>query len=105
VTGSFATSRDFQPCVYLLASRKYGTLYVGVTSNLAERAWQHREEVVPGFTTKYGIKRLVYYEFHDSMVEAIRREKKIKEWQRAWKIDLIHSMNPTWRDLYDDLIL
>lgn len=89
----------------MLASRRYGTLYVGVTSKLGERVWQHREGVAPGFTRKHAVKLLVYNEFHDSIVEAIRREKQIKEWRRAWKIDLIQRMNPTWRDLCDDLIL
>ena len=96
--------RDRQPCVYLMASRKYGTLYVGVTSNLPERAWQHREGLIAGFTKKYGVKLLVYCEFHDTMEAAIVREKQIKEWRRAWKIELIESMNPEWRNLYDDLV-
>jgi putative endonuclease len=100
---SHATSRDWQPCVYILASRKNGTLYVGVTSNIAERAWQHREGVLPGFTKRYGVKRLVYFEFHATMEAAIRREKQIKEWRRAWKIELIESVNRDWRDLYEDL--
>ena len=96
--------RDWQPCVYLMASRKYGTLYVGVTSNLPERAWQHREGIIAGFTKKYGVKLLVYYELHATMEAAIVREKQIKEWRRAWKVELIESMNPEWRDLYDDLV-
>jgi putative endonuclease len=86
-----------------MASRRYGTLYIGVTSNLGQRAWQHREGLLPGFTHKYGVKTLVFYEFHDSIEAAIRREKQIKEWHRAWKIELIESMNPDWRDLYEDL--
>jgi len=87
-----------------MASRKYGTLYVGVTSNLPERAWQHREGIIAGFTKKYGVKLLVYYELHATMEAAIVREKQIKEWRRAWKVELIESMNPEWRDLYDDLV-
>ena len=86
-----------------MASRKYGTLYVGVTSNLGERAWQHREGLIAGFTKKYGVKLLVYYELHDTMDAAILREKQIKEWRRLWKIRLIESMNPVWRDLYEEL--
>jgi putative endonuclease len=100
-----ATSRDWQPCVYIMASRKYGTLDIGVTSNIAMRAWQHREGILPGFTKKYGIKVLVYYEYHATMEEAITREKQIKEWRRAWKIELIESVNRNWRDLYPDLAL
>ncbi|MCR4282565.1 MAG: GIY-YIG nuclease family protein [Bauldia sp.] len=96
-------SRDFQPCVYIMASRRYGTLYVGVTSNLSQRAWQHREGLMGGFTRRYGVKLLVYFEFHETMEAAIRREKQIKEWHRAWKIELIESMNPDWRDLYEEL--
>jgi putative endonuclease len=86
-----------------MASRRHGTLYAGVTGNPARRAWQHREGLVPGFTQRYGVKLLVWYEFHDTMIAAITREKQIKEWRRAWKIELIESMNPEWRDLYPDL--
>jgi putative endonuclease len=86
-----------------MASRKYGTLYVGVTSNLPERAWQHREGLIAGFAKKHGVKLLVYYELHATMEAAIVREKQIKEWRRAWKVELIESMNPEWRDLYNDL--
>jgi putative endonuclease len=96
-------NRDWQPCVYIMASRRNGTLYVGVTSNLLMRAWQHREGIVPGFTKKYGVKMLVYYEVHATMEAAITREKQIKEWHRAWKIELIEGMNRGWRDLYWDL--
>jgi putative endonuclease len=89
--------------VYILASKPYGTLYVGVTSELAKRVWQHREHLIAGFTTKYDIARLVWYECHDSIEAAITREKQIKEWRRAWKVNLIQAMNPDWRDLYEDL--
>jgi putative endonuclease len=88
-----------------MASRRNGTLYIGVTSNIAQRAWQHREGLIPSFTKKYGVKTLVYYEFHATMETAIRREKQIKEWHRAWKIELIETMNRSWRDLYPDLSL
>jgi putative endonuclease len=89
--------------VYIVCNRRYGTLYVGVTSDLAKRIWQHKEHVVAGFATKYGTGRLVWYECHESVEEAITREKQIKEWRRDWKINLIQDMNPDWRDLYDDL--
>jgi putative endonuclease len=104
VPASHAYGRGPQPCVYILCSRKYGTLYVGVTSNVARRAWEHREGLVEGFTRRYGIKTLVYLEFHATMIDAITREKQIKEWQRVWKLELIEATNPEWRDLYEDLI-
>jgi len=91
------------PCVYILAKASHSTLYTGVTSDLAGRIWQHREGLVPGFTKTYGIKRLVWFEFHETMESAILREKRIKRWPRAWKYDLIHELNPTWRDLAEDL--
>lgn len=90
------------PCVYLLTSRFHGTLYTGVTSDLPGRLWQHREEVTGGFTKRYAIKRLVWFEVHETMETAIRREKSIKRWQREWKIELIERENPTWRDLAED---
>ena len=93
-----------EPCVYLLASRRNGTLYVGVTSNLVKRIWQHKEDVFEGFTKRYGVHLLVWYEGHDSMVSAIEREKAIKEWKRRWKLELIEALNPEWRDLYEDLL-
>ncbi|HLI14168.1 MAG TPA: GIY-YIG nuclease family protein [Alphaproteobacteria bacterium] len=93
-----------QPCVYILASRRNGTLYVGVTSDIARRAWEHRSDVVAGFTKRYGVHRLVFVEFHDSMADAILREKRIKKWHRAWKLALIERDNPEWRDLYDELL-
>jgi putative endonuclease len=94
---------DRQPCVYLLASKRNGTLYTGVTSNLAKRVWEHRQHVAAGFTSKYAVTHLVWFEVHATMASAIQREKAIKNWQRAWKIELIEAMNPLWRDLYKDL--
>ncbi|WP_334189390.1 GIY-YIG nuclease family protein [Noviherbaspirillum sp.] len=89
--------------VYLLASARYGTLYVGVTSNLIKRVWEHRESIADGFTKEYGVKQLMWYEMHTDAMSAITREKQIKKWNRAWKIDLIQKENPYWRDLYDTL--
>lgn len=91
------------PCVYLLASGFHGTLYTGVTSDLPGRVWQHREKVTGGFTARYGVKRLVWYEVHETMESAIKREKSIKRWRRAWKIELIDQENAAWRDLAEDL--
>ena len=88
-----------QPVVYILASKPYGTLYIGVTSNLSSRIDAHRLDVVEGFTTKYGVHRLVYFELHDSMYYAIQREKQLKKWNRAWKLELIEKANPLWADL------
>jgi putative endonuclease len=90
------------PCVYILASKRNGTLYTGVTSDLFDRVAKHKQDLIEGFTKRYGVHRLVYYEMHNTMPEAIRREKQIKEWQRAWKIRLIESMNPEWIDLFDE---
>ncbi|MFL6727161.1 MAG: GIY-YIG nuclease family protein [Sphingomicrobium sp.] len=90
------------PSVYLLASGFHGTLYTGVTSNLLGRVWQHRHKVIKGFTSRYGVKRLVWFEMHETMDGAISREKSIKRWLRSWKIELIESDNPTWRDLAED---
>ncbi len=87
--------------VYIVTNRPDGTLYTGVTSNIARRAWEHREGVVDGFTKKYGLKRLVFIERHDDIRTAIQREKAIKGWCRAWKIRLIRAQNPDWEDLYD----
>lgn len=92
-----------QPCVYMLASQRNGTLYVGVTSNLVQRVWQHKDGLADGFTKKYGVKLLVWYEQHETMESAIAREKAIKEWQRAWKIKPIEQANPEWEDLYAGL--
>ncbi len=93
-----------QACVYLLASRRNGTLYVGVTSDLIRRVWEHKEDLADGFTKRYGVHTLVWYELHDSMEVAIRREKAIKEWKRRWKLKLIEKQNPGWRDLYDEVL-
>ncbi len=94
---------EFSPTVYLLASGYNGTLYVGVTSNLMARIHQHREGTLPGFTRDYGARRLVWLEQHPTMEAAIQREKRIKKWNRAWKIRLIVEANPEWRDLAEDL--
>jgi len=93
-----------QPCVYMLASQRNGTLYIGVTSDLIKRVWEHRQDFVEGFTRKYGVHDLVWYEQHEDMLTAIAREKALKEWQRAWKLELIEKMNPGWKDLYEDLV-
>ena len=90
-------------CVYILASARNGTLYVGVTSNVLQRIWQHKEGLADGFTKKYGIGILVWYEQHHSADSAITREKQIKKWNREWKIRLIEAMNPYWNDLYPEL--
>ena len=90
------------PCVYILANKPNGTLYIGVTSNLVQRVWQHKNDLVEGFTKRYGIHRLVWYEAHESMESAITREKMLKRWKRAWKIRLIQEANPKWSDLYDE---
>ncbi len=89
------------PCVYILASERNGTTYVGVTSNLASRMEQHRLGLTPGFTTRYRVHRLVYHELHETMEAAIIREKRLKGWRRLWKLRLIEEMNPEWIDLYD----
>jgi len=90
------------PCVYILSNKRNGTLYVGVTSNLVKRIWQHKNDVVVGFTNQFKVHSLVYFEFHDTMESAIIREKNIKEWKRKWKLELIEKLNPNWRDLYED---
>ena len=89
--------------VYLLASKPYGTLYVGLTSDLPRRVWEHKNKAVPGFTAKYAVDRLVWFEAHDNHEAALRREKRIKGWKRDWKINLIESRNQHWVDLYDGL--
>jgi putative endonuclease len=91
------------PCVYLLASQRYGTLYCGVTSDLVRRIWEHRNDVVPGFTREHTVHRLVWFELHGSMIDAIEREKRIKQWRRAWKINLIEASIPNWMDLFPNL--
>jgi putative endonuclease len=90
------------PCVYILAKASHSPLYTGVTSDRPGRIWQHREGLVQSFTQRYGIKRLVWFECHDTMEAAILREKRIKRWPRAWKYDLIHERNPTWSDLAEE---
>jgi putative endonuclease len=92
-----------QPCVYLLASRRNGTLCVGVTSDLVRRVWEHKNDIVEGFTKRYRVHTLAWFELHETMESAIRREKAIKEWKRRWKLELIEKQNPEWRDLYEDL--
>ena len=89
-----------QPAVYIMTNRKNGALYVGVTSDLKRRAWEHRQGLVEGFSKRYGLKRLVYFELHPTMAAAIQREKQLKAWKRAWKIDLIQKENPNWNDLF-----
>lgn len=93
-----------QPCIYILASQRNGTLYVGVTSDLVKRIWEHKSDAVDGFTKKYGVHILAYYELHADMAAAISREKQIKKWNRAWKIELIESTNPGWRDLWEEIL-
>ena len=95
---------DKQPCVYILASRRNGTLYLGVTSNLIQRVYQHRNDRVDGFTKQYGVHTLVWYELHDRIESAIMREKQIKQWQRTAKLGLIEQANPDWRDLWPELV-
>ena len=95
---------DRQFYVYILASAMYGTLYVGVTNDLVHRVWEHKHDVVEGFTLEYGVHRLVWYEVHGSAYEAITREKQIKKWNRDWKVNLIQSFNPDWNDLYERIV-
>ena len=90
--------------VYMLASRRYGTIYTGVTSDIIKRTWQHKEGFVEGFTKEYSVKHLVWYEQHDDVQSAITREKQVKKWNRAWKIKLIQKNNPHWRDLYREVV-
>ena len=96
--------REIHPCVYIMASKWQGTLYVGATSDLVKRVWEHRNHVVDRFTKKYCIRTLVWFEQHSTMESAIRREKAIKEWRRCWKVELIETTNPRWRDLYPELL-
>ena len=92
------------PCVYILSSKRNGTLYIGVTSNLLQRVWQHKNDFVEGFTKRYGVHTLVWYETHSTVDSAITREKALKKWKRSWKIELIEKNNPTWRDLYSEIV-
>lgn len=96
--------RRKQPAVYILASARNGTLYVGVTSALVQRVWQHKTHAFPGFTADHNVHLLVYYELHERMEAAITREKQLKVWQRAWKLRLIERANPHWRDLWPDIL-
>ena len=93
-----------QASVYILASKRNGTLYIGVTSDLVRRVWQHKNDLQPGFTEKYRVHSLVYYEMHDEMATAILREKQLKKWNRQWKLRLIEEKNPDWLDLYEELV-
>jgi putative endonuclease len=96
-----------EPCVsffvYIMASRRNGTLYIGMTDDLARRTWEHRIGVAPGFSRKYGVKILLWYEVHESRETAFQRERRMKKWNRAWKLEAIEKFNPDWRDLFDDL--
>ena len=92
-----------QPCVYILASKRNGTLYVGVTSDLLAGTWQHKNSAVEGFTRKYDVYYLIWYELHESMDSAIAREKAIKKFSRTWKLKLVEKLNPEWKDLYNDI--
>jgi putative endonuclease len=93
-----------QPAVYILASKRNGTLYIGVTSDLVKRIWEHKNDLAEGFTKKYGVHQLVWYELHEDMAAAIQREKSLKEWKRAWKLNLIEKGNPHWEDLYHTIV-
>jgi putative endonuclease len=93
-----------QPAVYILASKRNGTLYIGVTSDLVKRVWEHKNNMVEGFTEKYHVHLLVWYELHENMASAITLEKRLKEWHRAWKINLIERDNPDWQDLYHQIV-
>lgn len=89
--------------VYIMASKRNGTLYVGSTVDLIKRVWEHKQKVIPGFTATYNVHMLVYYEIHQSYIEAARREKRFKNWSRQWKINTIEQLNSEWRDLYEDI--
>ena len=91
--------------VYIMASQRNGTLYVGATSDLVKRVWEHKNKLVPGFTAQYNVHMLVYYEIHQTIMEAARRERRFKNWCRQWKLNLVEQNNPTWRDLYEEICL
>jgi len=93
-----------QPAVYILASKRNGTLYIGVTSDLVKRIWEHKNNMLEGFTKRYNVHRLVWYELHESMESAINREKRLKDWKRKWKMELIERNNPNWQDLYNTIV-
>ena len=98
------SSVEKSPCVYILATKRNGTLYTGVTSDLVKRVFDHKNGLADGFTKKYKVHHLVYFELHEDMYTAISREKQIKKWNRAWKLELIETNNPEWKDLYEDII-
>lgn len=98
------TSMEKRFFVYIMASGPRGVLYIGMTSDLAGRTWEHRERVLKGFTRRYGADRLVYFEYHDDAAVAAQRERAMKRWRRHWKIELIETDNPTWRDLFGDVV-
>jgi putative endonuclease len=93
-----------QPAVYILASKRNVTLYIGVTSNLQKRAWEHKTDLVEGFTRRYGVHHLVYFELHEDMIFRHKKEKQMKKWNRTWKLQLIERQNPRWNDLWQDII-
>ncbi len=93
-----------QPCVYILASKRNDTLYIGVTSDVVKRVWEHKNDFVESFTKRYGVHTLVWYEAHETMESAITREKALKNWKRAWKLELIEASNPGWRDRYAEVV-
>ena len=93
-----------QPAVYIMASKRNGTIYIGLTSNLVKRIWEHKNNMVDGFTKRYNVHQLVWYELHQSMESAIIREKRLKNWKRIWKLKLIESSNPKWQDLYNRIV-
>ncbi len=93
-----------QPAIYILANERNGTLYIGVTSNLVQRVWQHRNSAMTSFSKRYQLHRLVYYEMHESMDAAILREKQIKKWNRSWKVELVEKQNPYWNDLFPSIV-
>ena len=99
-----ASSMSKEPAVYILAGKRNGTLYIGVTSDLVKRVWEHKNNMVEGFTKRYGVHQLVWYELHDNMESAIEREKRLKNWKRAWKLKLIEGVNPDWEDLYHRIV-
>ena len=90
--------------MYIFSSQRNGTLYIGITSHLVRRIWEHKEKLIKGFTSEYNINKLVYYEIHENIGTAIQREKRLKEWPRKWKLKLIETMNPDWLDLYDKIV-
>jgi len=93
-----------QPAIYIITNKKYGTLYIGVTSNLVKRVYEHKNKLVDGFIKKYNLSKLVYYELFENMKSAIIREKRLKKWNREWKLELINNFNPNWEDLYYKIV-